>query len=83
MSSIVFGNKHIEEYFDMANINHYSVILGMPFLRWLGVTLDFAGQGVIRIGTYIIPMNMPSESSNDVLQMVTSKPPRPQLKPPE
>ena len=32
-SSIVFGNKHVEEYFDMANIDHYDVILGMPFLR--------------------------------------------------
>ena len=27
-SSIVFGNKHVEEYFDMANIDYYDVILG-------------------------------------------------------
>ena len=50
-SSIVFGNKHVEEYFDVANINYYDVILGMPFLRWLGITLDFTGQGTICIGT--------------------------------
>ena len=31
-SSIVFGNKHVEEYFDVANIDSYDVILGTPFL---------------------------------------------------
>ena len=82
-SSIVFGNKHVEEYFNVANIDHYNVILGTPFLRRLGITLDFTGQGMIRIGTYVVPMNMPSESSDDVQQIVTSKPPKPWPKPPE
>ena len=27
-STIVFGNQHIEEYFDVTNINYYDVILG-------------------------------------------------------
>ena len=49
-SSIVFRNKHIKEYFNMANIHHYNVILGTPFLQQLGITLDFRGQGVICIG---------------------------------
>ena len=31
-SSIVFRNKHIEEYFDVANIDHNHVILGTLFL---------------------------------------------------
>jgi len=31
-STIIFGDKHIEEYFDVANIDYYDVILGMPFL---------------------------------------------------
>ena len=82
-SSIVFGNKHVEEYFNMANIDHYNVILDTPFLRRLGITLDFTGQGIIHIGMYVIPMNMPSESSDDVQWTVTSKPPKPQPKPPE
>ena len=46
-STIVFNDKHIEEYFDVANINYYDVILGMPFLWWLSITLDFTGQGAI------------------------------------
>ena len=82
-SSIVFGNKHVEEYFDVANIDHYNVILGTPFLWQLGITLDFTGQGIICIGTYIIPMNMPSEPSDDMQHTVTSKPPKPWPKPPE
>ena len=32
-STITFGNQHIEEYFDVANIDYYNVILGTPFLR--------------------------------------------------
>ena len=82
-SSIVFRNKHVEEYFNVANINNYDVILGTPFLQQLGITLDFTGQGIIRIGTYVVPMNMPSESSNDLQWTVTSKPLKPWLKPPE
>ena len=80
-SSIVFGNKHVEEYFDVANIDYYDVILGMPFLQRLGITLDFTGQGAIHIGMYIVPMNTPSESSDDVQRTVTSKPlkPRPTM----
>ena len=53
-SSIVFSNKHVKEYFDMANIDHYDVILGMLFLQWLRITLDFTGQGVIHIGMYVM-----------------------------
>ena len=82
-SSIAFGNKHVKEYFNVANIDHYDVILGTPFLRRLGITLDFTGQGIICIGSYVIPMNMPSESSDDMQRTVTSKPLRPRPKPPE
>ena len=46
-ATIVFGNTHIEEYLDLANIDYYNVILGTPFLRCLGVALDFAGPGMI------------------------------------
>src|SRR6266481_8380547 len=35
-STISFGNQRIKETFDIANINYYDVILGTPFMRWLG-----------------------------------------------
>ena len=46
-ATIVFSHTHIEEYLDMANIDYYDIILGMPFLRCLGIALDFAGPGTI------------------------------------
>ena len=82
-SSIAFGNKHVKEYFNMANIDHYNVILGTPFLWRLGITLDFTGQGIICIDMYIVPMNKPSESSDDLQKMVATKPSKLWLKPPE
>ena len=77
-STIAFGNQHIEEYFDVANINYYDVILGTPFLRQLGITLDFASPGSIRIGTYMVPRNVPStqvEESTAASQQPHPKPP--------
>ena len=35
------GHKVVEEYFDIANVEHYNVILGTPFLRKMGIVLDF------------------------------------------
>ena len=52
---IVFGGTCIEEYFDVANINYYDVILGTPFLRRLGVALDFTSPGIVCMGTAIVP----------------------------
>jgi len=44
---IKFGNTTVEETFNITNINYYDVILGTPFLRCLGVILDFNGPGHI------------------------------------
>ena len=46
-ATIMFSNTCIEEYLDVANIDYYNIILGTPFLRCLGVTLDFTGPGMI------------------------------------
>src|SRR6266481_4411233 len=59
---IKFGTTTVEEVFDIANIDYYDVILGTPFLRCLGVILDFNGSGHIRMGTVLVPRNHPSES---------------------
>ena len=78
MSTITFGNQCIEEYFDVANINYYDVILGTPFLRRHGITLDFASPGSIWIGTYTVPRNIPStqvEENTAVPQQPCPKPP--------
>ena len=63
-STITFGNQHVDKYFDMANIDFYDVILGTPFLRWLKITLDFSGPGVICMGTDEVPRNIPPASSD-------------------
>ena len=78
-STIAFGNQHIEEYFDVANIDYYDVILGTPFLRKLRITLDFASPGSIRIGTYMVPRNIPSTQVEESV----ATPPQPRPKPPE
>ena len=79
MSTIAFGNQCIEEYFDVANIDYYDVILGTPFLRWLAITLDFVSPGNIWIGTYTVPRNIPSTQ----VEGNTATPPQPRPKPPE
>ena len=43
-ATIVFGDTHIEEYLNVANINYYNVILGIPFLRRLGVAWTSLAQ---------------------------------------
>ena len=77
-STIAFRNHHIKEYFNVANINYYDVILGTPFLRRLRITLDFASPGSIWIGTYTVPRNIPStqiEENTAVPQQLRPKPP--------
>lgn len=44
-----FGTIESKEYFDIANIDRYDVILGTPWMHKHGVSLDFANR-VIRIG---------------------------------
>jgi hypothetical protein len=39
-----------DEYFDVANVDYYDVILGTPFLKRYNIKLDFAGSGQIIIG---------------------------------
>ena len=53
--TIKFGQWNIKEYFNITNVEYYDAILGTPFLRKMGVILDFTGPGEIKMGNEIIP----------------------------
>ena len=54
-TTIKFGHWDVEEYFDIANVEYYDTILGTPFLRKMGIVLDFSGPGQIKMGNEIVP----------------------------
>ena len=62
-STIMFGTTCVKEYFNIANIDYYNVILGTPFLRRLNIILDFTSPGAIHMGTTMGPRNLPPETS--------------------
>jgi hypothetical protein len=63
-TTIKFGCKWYDEYFDVANVEYYDAILGTPFLRKLGITLDFASTGAVRIGDKIVPIGKSLSTMN-------------------
>src|SRR6266481_5315869 len=76
-STISFGNQHVEETFNIVNIDYYNVILGTPFMQWLGITLDFTSPGSICIGDCIVPRNIPPTTSDDKPKLTANKQPVP------
>ena len=54
-TTIKLGRKVVEEYFNITNVEHYDMILGTPFLRKMGIVLDFRSPGMARIGNEVIP----------------------------
>ncbi|KAF4574703.1 hypothetical protein EYR36_006053 [Pleurotus pulmonarius] len=57
-----FGPIDSKEYYDVANIDRYDVILGTPWMHKHGVLLDFANR-VIRIGGEVFPSLTEGEES--------------------
>ena len=53
-ATIKIGCKIVEEYFNIMNVEHYDMILGTPFLRKMGIVLDFRSPGIILIGKEVI-----------------------------
>ena len=58
-TTIKFGQQNVKEYFDIANVKYYDAKLGTPFLRKMGIILDFSGPGQIKMGNEIIPNKKP------------------------
>ena len=53
--TIKLSCKVVEEYFNIMNVEHYDAILGTPFLRKMGLVLDFRSPGMAQIGNKVIP----------------------------
>ena len=52
--TIKIGHKVVEEYFNIANVEHYNTILGTPILRKMGIILDFRSSGMIQMGNEVV-----------------------------
>ena len=69
--TIKLGRNVVEEYFDIVNVEHYDAILGTPFLRKMGIVLDFRSPGMARIGNKVIPtgkvsFNLLKDTNNNI-----------------
>ena len=72
--TIKLGCKVVEEYFDIANIEHNDTILGTPFLRKMGIILDFRSPGMAQIGNEVILTRKVSfNSSKDTGNNIATK----------
>ena len=73
-ATIKIGRKVVEEYFNIANVEHYNAILGTPFLRKMGIVLDFRIPGMAWIGNEVIPTGKVSfNESKDTKNNITTK----------
>ena len=71
---IKLGCKVVEEYFNIANVEHYDTILGTPFLRKMGIVLDFRSPGMAWIDNEVIPIGKVSfNSSKDTGNNIATK----------
>ena len=52
---VEFGSTTAKSYLDIANLNKYDCILGTPFLRKHGISLDFQFQEIVLHGKLHIP----------------------------
>ena len=73
-ATIEIGCKVVEEYFDIANVEHYNTIMGTPFLRKMGIVLDFRSPGMAQIGNEVIPTGKVSfDKSKDTNDNIATK----------
>ena len=73
-ATIKLGHKVVKEYFDIVNVEHYDAILGTPFLRKMGIVLDFRSPGMAWVGNEVIPTGKVSfNSSKDTSNNIATK----------
>ncbi|KIJ44454.1 hypothetical protein M422DRAFT_252055 [Sphaerobolus stellatus SS14] len=53
-AKILLGNQKYDEYFDIANVDYYDIILGTPFLCQFEVLLDFKNN-CVKLGKLSFP----------------------------
>ena len=70
-TKLKMGDKEYELYLDVVNLDHYDMVLGMPFLQQKGVTVDFATHKV-SVGGMLLPM-LKREGSNRESKKVREK----------
>jgi hypothetical protein len=51
---LTIGDRKFDTYFDIVNLDHYDIVLGIPFMKINNVVLDFT-RNVIRCGADIVP----------------------------
>lgn len=49
-TTIKVGCKTYKEYFNVANVKYYDAILRTPYLKRLGIILDFTSLGEVHVG---------------------------------
>ncbi|KIJ52430.1 hypothetical protein M422DRAFT_243217 [Sphaerobolus stellatus SS14] len=85
-AKILLGKEKYEEYFNIANVDYYDVILGTPFLRQFEILLDFKNN-CVQMGKLRFPNRfgslMPTEADENEDHLQKEKPkalPTPTLK---
>ena len=73
-ATIKIGHKVVKEYFNIANVEQYDMILGTPFLRKMRIILDYRSPGMVQIGNKVIPTGKVSfDKSKDTDNNIATK----------
>ncbi|KAI0821520.1 hypothetical protein BC629DRAFT_1277804, partial [Irpex lacteus] len=65
--SLTVGKSSFKTYFDIVNLDHYDIVLGIPFMRQNNVVIDFT-RNAIRFGTDPVPPLEGEEGKIDKLR---------------
>ncbi|KIJ44598.1 hypothetical protein M422DRAFT_251877 [Sphaerobolus stellatus SS14] len=76
-TKILLGKEKYDEYFDIANVDYYDIILGTPFLRRFEILLDFKNN-CVHMGKLNFPNRFgcltPTEADENEARLQKEKP---------